>query len=313
MLARLALVLILIPGLARSTAAQQAVPLQPGDTVKLFAPTLTASRYTPLTGVVSRIGPTDMLITTRAGAESPIPLSAILEVRKASGFHREIGNGIRIGGLAGLVIGHIGGSGSDAGDQNQAYIGALVGAAVGGIVGSRIKTTRWHTLPLSTVRPDPLPGTVVRIVSPRFSTGAPVRGTIRSWSADSVGFQREGDTAVLVLPASEVSSVEWPMSRGRQTKKGAGIGLGIGLVVGAIVAAATVEDCSVNAFICIPPEAQALFIGTGGGSVGGLIGAAIGYSAHSTKWEHGTPGPPRIAVAPLISPQGWGLAVSVSF
>jgi len=313
MLARLALVMILVPGLARSTAAQQATLLQPGDTIKLFAPTLTANRYTALTGVVSRIGPTDLFITTRAGAESPIPLSSILELRKASGFHRETSNGIAAGLLAGYAIAHIVGSGSDAGDQNQAYIGALVGGAVGGIVGSRIKTTRWHTLPLSTVRPDPLPGTVVRIVSLRFSTGAPVRGTIRSWSADSVGFQREGDTAVLVLPASEVSSVEWPMSRGRQTKKGAGIGLGIGLVVGAIVAAATVEDCSVNAFICIPPEAQALFIGTGGGSVGGLIGAAIGYSAHSTKWEHGTPGPPRIAVAPLISPHGWGLAVSLSF
>ena len=310
--ARLALALVLILGLARSTAAQQATLLQPGDTIKLFAPTLTAGRYTPLTGVVSRIGPTDLFIVG-AEAERAIPLAAIVELRKTWGYHRETWRGVGAGLLAGSVIGHIGGTGSDAGDENLAKIATLVGAAVGGIVGSRIKTTRWHTLPLSTVRPDPLPGTVVRIVSLRFSTAAPVRGTIRSWSADSVGFQREGDTAVLVLPASEVSSVEWPMSRGRQTKKGAGIGLGIGLVVGAIVAAATVEDCSVNAFICIPPEAQALFIGTGGGSVGGLIGAAIGYSAHSTKWEHGTPGPPRIAVAPLISPHGWGLAVSLSF
>ena len=129
-----------------------------------------------------------------------------------------------------------------------------------------------------------------------------------------MAFQRDGDTAVLVLPASEVSSVEWPMSRGRQTKKGLGIGLVIGVVVGGIVAAATpVEDCSVGDWICIPPEAERLFIATGGGAVGGLIGAAIGYSAHSTKWERGQPGPPRIAVAPLISPQGWGLAVSVSF
>ena len=312
MLARLALVLMLVPGLARSTAAQQATLIQPGDTVKLFAPTLTASRYTPLTGVVSRIGPTDLFIVGTA-TERPIPLSAILEVRKASGFHRETSNGIAAGLLAGYVIDQIVGSGSDAGGQNQAYIGALVGAAVGGIVGSRIKTTRWHTLSLRTVRPDPLPGTVVRIASPRFPTGAPVRGTIRSWSADSVGFQRDGDAAVLVLPASEVSSVEWPMSRGRQTKKGLAIGMGIGVVVGAIVAAATVEDCSVDAFICIPPEAQVLFIGTGGGAVGGLIGAAIGYSAHSTKWERGQPGPPRIAVAPLISPHGWGVAVSLSF
>jgi len=312
MLARLALVLILVPGLARSAAAQLPMSLQPGDTVKLYAPPLTANRYTPLTGIVSRIGPTDLFIVG-AGAERAIPLAAIVELRKASGFHRETSNGIAAGLLAGYTISQIVASGSYAGDQNQAYIGALVGAAVGGIVGSRIKTTRWQTLSLRTVRPDPLPGTVVRIVSPRFSTGAPVRGTIRSWSADSVGFQRDGDPAVLVLPAGEVSSVEWPMSRGRQTKKGLGIGLGIGLVVGAIVAAATVEDCHVGDWICIPPEAQALFIGTGGGAVGGLIGAAIGYSAHSTKWERGQPGPPRIAVAPLISPHRWGLAVSLSF
>jgi len=312
MLARFALVLILFPGLARSTAAQQAVPLQPGDTVKLFAPTLTANRYTPLTGVVSRIGPTDLFIVGTA-TERPIPLSAILELRKVSGFHRETSNGIAAGLSAGYVIGKVAVSGSDAGDPNQAYIGALVGAAVGGIVGSRIKTRRWQTLSLRTVRPDPLPGTLVRIVSPRLSTGAPVKGTIRSWSADSVGFQPEHDAAVLVLPASEVSSVEWPVSRGRQTKKGGGIGLGIGVVAGAIVAAVTVEDCSVDAFICFPPEAQALFIGTGGGAVGMLIGAAIGYSAHSTRWERGQPGPPRIAVAPLISPHGWGLAVSLSF
>ena len=74
MLARLALALILVPGLARSTAAQQ--PLQPGDTVKLLAPTLTANRYTPLTGVVSRIGPTDLFIVG-TGAERAIPLAAI--------------------------------------------------------------------------------------------------------------------------------------------------------------------------------------------------------------------------------------------
>lgn len=311
MLARLALAVILVPSLARSTAAQQ--PLQPGDTVKLFAPTLTAARYTPLTGVVSRLGPTDLFITTGAGAESPIPLSAILELRQASGFHRKISNGIAVGLLAGYVVGHIGGSGSQAGDDNRAQIGALVGAAVGGIVGSRIKTTRWQTLSLHTVRPDPLPGTYVRIVSPRFSTGAPVRGTIRSWSADSVGFQRDGDPAVLVLPAREVSSVEWPVSRGRQTKSGGLIGLVLGLAVGTGVAVATAEDCSPGAWLCFSPEEQALLGGMGGGAVGVVIGSVIGYLSHQTTWEHGQPGPARIAVAPLISPHGWGLAVSLSF
>jgi len=74
MLARLALALILIPGLARSTAAQQTMPLQPGDTVKLFAPTLTANRYTPLTGVVSRIDQDDPLAhaVPEHGAARPV-------------------------------------------------------------------------------------------------------------------------------------------------------------------------------------------------------------------------------------------------
>ena len=306
--ARLALALVLILGLARSTAAQQ--PLQPGDTVKLLAPTLTANRYTPLTGVVSRIGPTDLFIVG-AEAERAIPLAAIVELRKTWGYHRETWRGVGAGLLAGSVIGHIGGTGSDAGDENLAKIATLVGAAVGGIVGSRIKTTRWHTLPLSTVRPDPLPGTVVRIVSLRFSTAAPVRGTIRSWSADSVGFQREGDTAVLVLPASEVSSVEWPVSRRRQTMTGSLIGLGIGAVVGAIAAGVSAESCTSWCFFT--PEESALIGGTGGGVLGAAIGAVAGSLTHRTTWERGQPGPPRIAVAPLISPHGWGLAVSLSF
>jgi len=310
MLARLALALILVPGLARSAAAQLPLSLQPGDTVKLFAPTLTASRYTPLTGVVSRIGPTDLFIMG-AAAERAIPLSAIVELRKTWGYRRETWRGLGVGLLAGLVIGRIGGTGSDAGDQNLAQIGALVGAAVGGIVGSRIKTTRWQALSLRTVRPDPLPGTFVRIVSPRFSTGAPVRGTIRSWSVDSVGFQRDGDPAVLVLPASEVSSVEWPVSRRRQTATGSLIGLGIGAVVGAVAAGVSAESCTSWCFFS--PEESALIGGTGGGVLGAAIGAVAGSLTHRTTWEHGTPGPPRIAVAPLISPHGWGLAVSVSF
>jgi len=310
MLARLALALILILGLARSTAAQLPLSLQPGDTVKLFAPTLTANRYTPLTGVVSRIGPTDLFIVG-AEAERAIPLAAIVEVRKTWGYRRETWRGLGVGLLAGLVIGRIGGTGSDAGDQNLAQIGALVGAAVGGIVGSRIKTTRWQTLSLRTVRPDPLPGTAVRIVSPRFATGAPVRGTIRSWSADSVGFQRDGDPAVLVLPASEVSSVEWPVSRRRQTAKGGLIGLGIGAVVGAIAAGVSAESCTSWCFFT--PEESALLGGTGGGALGAAIGAVAGSLTHRTTWERGQLGPPRIAVAPLISPHGWGVAVSVSF
>lgn len=315
MLARLGLALVLIPGICRSTTAQQAILLQPGDSVKLLAPTLTASQYTSLTGVVRRIGPTDLFIAAPTGAERRIPLSAIVELRRASGFRREILRGIDaglgVGSTVALLLQKSDGVGGSSDNRRQLIITAALGA-VGGIVGSRIKTTRWEVLSLSAVRPEPLPGTFVRIVSPRLSTGAPVSGTIRSWSADSVGFQPEHDPAILVLPASEVSSVEWPVTRGRQTTRGGLIGGGIGAVVGAIAAGAAAEDCS-GGFLCFPPEAMALLGAAVGFGVGGVVGGTLGYLTHWTKWEHGEPGRRRISVAPLISPHGGGLAISVSF
>ena len=102
MLARLALALILILGLARSTAAQR--PLQPGDTVKLFAPTLTAGRYTALTGVVSRIDQDDPLAgnVPAHGAARPIARdrrahrqSALLDGRSGAGHDPIVERGQR--------------------------------------------------------------------------------------------------------------------------------------------------------------------------------------------------------------------------
>lgn len=314
MFTRLGLVLVLVSGICQSADAQQAGLLQPGDGVRLFAPTLTANRYTPLTGVVSRIGPTELFIAAPTGAERRIPLSAIVELRRAAGSRREILRGIEIGvgvgGTVALVLQKSDGLGSSSDNQRQLIITAALGV-VGGIVGSRIKTTRWEVLSLSTVRPEPLPGTLVRIVSPRLAQGTPVSGTVRSWSTDSVGFQPENDPAVLVLPIGEVNSVEWPVTRALQTTRGVLIGGGIGALAGTIVGAATSEDS--GCFICFSSGEMAFIGGIGGLVVGGVVGGVVGSLTHRTKWEHGEPGGRRVSVAPLISPQGGGIAMSLSF
>jgi hypothetical protein len=314
MFTRLGLVLVLVSGICRSADAQQAGLLRPGDGVRLYAPTLTANQYTSLSGAVTRIGPTDLFIATPTGAERPIPLSAIVELRRAAGSRREIVRGIEtgvgVGGIVALVLHKSDGLGGQSDNQRELIITAALGA-VGGIVGSRIKTTHWEVLSLSTVRPEPLPGTFVRIVSPRLAKGTPVSGTVRSWSADSVGFQPENDPALLVFPIGELNSVEWPVTRGRQATRGVLIGGGIGAVVGAIAGAATPEaSCS---FLCFSSGEMALIGGLGGLMVGGVVGGVVGTLTHWTKWEHGEPGGKRISVAPLISPHGGGVAMSLSF
>jgi hypothetical protein len=314
MFERLSLVLVLVSGICRSADAQQAGLLQPGDGVRLLAPTLTANQYTSLSGVVTRIGPTDLFIATPTGAERPIPLSAIVELRRASGFRREtfrgVDFGLGVGGIVALVLHKSDGLGGSSDNQRQLIITAALGA-VGGIVGSRIKTTHWEVLSLSTVRPEPLPGTLVRVVSPRLAKITPVTGTVRSWNPDSVWFQPENDSAVLGLPIGEVNSVEWPVAQRRQTTRGLLIGGGLGAVAGAIAGAETAGDCT--GWLCFSSGEMALIGGLGGLVVGGVVGGVVGALTHWTRWEHGEPGGRRIAVAPLISPKGGGVAMSLTF
>ena len=137
-------------------------------------------------------------------------------------------------------------------------------------------------------------------------------GTIRSWSADSISFQPEDALAVVVLRARDVSSVEWPVTRGRQTVRGGLIGIAMGTFTGAIVAGAAAESCSGGPF-CFSTGAVAALGGIAGGSVGLVVGAVIGSLSHSTRWEHGYPSPGRVTVVPQVSRQGGGLSVSLRF
>ena len=167
-------------------------------------------------------------------------------------------------------------------------------------------------LPISPVRPEPAPGTFVRIGSPRFSAGTPVSGTVRSWGRDSVAFQPDDGGVVLSLATGEVESVEWPVNRGRRTRTGAGIGAMVGAVVGGVIGARDEKGCdrSIIGDVC----GLATFGGVVlGGGLGMVAGGIAGYFIRWTRWERGEPGRTRVALAPLIPPHGWGGAMSVQF
>ncbi len=275
MLAKMVLAALLIQVAPGRLTAQRPIGIRPGDRVQVFAPTLTADWYHPLTGRVTQIGPTDLLLMTPAGSERQIPLAAIVDLRRDS------------------TPGH--------------------------------RRPEWEVLSLAAVRPQPLPGTLVRIVSPRFSTSKPVRGTIRSWNEDSVAFEPERDAVVVVLSAKDVSSVEWPVQIGQRTRTGANLGGTIGFAVGLLAGATIGTPCrqgsgpdplglnGLDGLCSAGKVLQVAFGGLGGALVGAGLGAVIGHAVRWTRWEPADPSGGRITVGPLISRRGIGVTMSVRF
>lgn len=114
-------------------------------------------------------------------------------------------------------------------------------------------------------------------------------------------------TKVVSVPLTTIREFEvsHPVSnRG----KGALIGLGVGVVSGAIVGAA--EGSCTQDQICIAPRGSEPLIGAVVfGGAGALLGALLGSTIHSDRWESLSSSRAKVTLAP----RGAGLALSLTF
>jgi hypothetical protein len=155
---RPALLALLLGSAAWSEAvAQNPVPLQPGQRVRVQF----ADPRTPvLTGAVQAIGPDTLVVHPDGGpgakSVTAIPLSSVAGLQVSRGRHSKWATGLLIGLGAGAVTGAILGATSRSDwlftSTDMATIGAVTFGAVGGVVGVIIgaltKTERWEAVPI---------------------------------------------------------------------------------------------------------------------------------------------------------------------
>jgi hypothetical protein len=233
------------------------------------------------------------------------------------GTRRNTGNGALMGYLAGGI-----GSGlvtqaagtSEARTSRITAVGALLGAAAGAIAGHRDQGTRWVPLSLRSIRPEPIPGTRVRIRKLAPLAESTLEGVVWAVTPDSLVIAGEsGDLTRLAL--ADVRSLEWPYARKRSTLRGVGVGAALGAVAGLALGLASGSDCGPSDWLCFDREALAVAGAFAFGSLGAVTGGVIGHFTPRTVWESAAPRGHRTAirVQPRIDRRGVGVKASVRF
>jgi hypothetical protein len=138
------------------------------------------------------------------------------------------------------------------------------------------------------------PGARVRIARPMIcpphtncTGGSPQQyvGTFVTWSDDTLLVQSNGST--IVLPLDAVTKLEVSQGQKSNTVVGALVGLLIGGIAGAAIAKATHEECE-GGWGCFGDLGPRFVAGAGfviGGLGGGGVGALIGRSIKTDRWE----------------------------
>ena len=125
------------------------------------------------------------------------------------------------------------------------------------------------------------PGSRVRVST--ASSYAPVVGTVIAQEADSLRLLVAGRGAPVAVAFASIRDLE--INRGRHSNAGRGalIGLGVGAGAGLLLGVAA-SSCGAEDWICPGPAAvpaMALLVG----SLGTGIGALIGLTSSSERWE----------------------------
>ena len=113
-------------------------------------------------------------------------------------------------------------------------------------------------------------------------------GTLQLLDADSLVMRPNGGPSRLVIPLASLTRFEVHRGEKSQTGKGAGIGFAIGAVGGIVFGVAASEGlkgsrtgiCDEG---CIPAAVAVGVVGFGG--VGALLGALVGSSFKTDRWE----------------------------
>lgn len=145
-----------------------------------------------------------------------------------------------------------------------------------------------HThLPVSRIRPYPLPGTVVRI---RLTGGKELEGVFTEQDADSLRVTVTGQR--IAVARNELERLTW--RSGRQGAAGTVTGGAVmGGMMGAMLGFAVGPDCSGQAFCFLDQEGTALLFGLSGAALGAGIGWLV---PRAWRWEGAEREGPRLAV-----------------
>lgn len=128
----------------------------------------------------------------------------------------------------------------------------------------------------------------------------------------TVNYRQVFRTDTIVLPLTAIDQLELRTHSGHRTGRGAAWGLGIGAATGFVVGVATYEPCEPNSF-CFKASSStengfqgALIFGL----VGAGLGAFIGSTVRSDKWEAI---PVRPASLRVVPGHDLGIAVTIVF
>jgi hypothetical protein len=143
-------------------SAQQEMPVEPGDRVRVSAPGVLAGQ---VVGTIKELSP-DTCVLQVEGRPWPValPLASVTQLEVSRGHKSKSGIGILIGGGVGFLGGYLIGTqttvcetcgGSESKGKTGLAFGTilgLLGAAAGGELGSRNKVELWEEVPIERLR-----------------------------------------------------------------------------------------------------------------------------------------------------------------
>lgn len=302
----IALLVPMLPVLAVAGLATQI----PGDTVRVRI----GLGPDQVQGVVSRLdGRVLELVPLDRAAVRIVPLEQVTELERRDGLRRRPMTGAALGYLVGTVVMQVAvdNTGYSRHSKQTVQIGALAGIGAGLIVGHLVRTPRWRRTSLVTVRPDLLPGQLVRGAGAGPSR-MPFQGVIARATPDSLYVVGQGGPAVAVS-RHDLTGLEWPVARRRAIGYGIGLGALAGGLAGAALGYASYNE---DDWFFDSAGATALFVGIAGAVFGMTVGGIVGALHHRTVWESA----PRVEqpavaaqIAPILAPDRVGAALRVSW
>lgn len=259
-------------------AAQQADPLPTGLRIRVLHARGADGTLTTVSGRLAERTGTHLLVEDElTGRKLQVPLARVLGIERDGGDARQT---LNVGLLAAV--------------SGDGVLGILGATAAGAATGASIRQTRWKRVPLGSLRPDLVPGMLVRLRIHRPHGGEKLEGVVSGTSRDSVTLLLKDGITHRQVAREAVRDAAWPNGARRANTEGLIIGLTAGLGVGAALAGgSSCDDSDVALFPC----GLWTVLGIGAiASTGATMGYVFGSLVRKLQWEKGQV--PRIGAEP---------------
>lgn len=268
-----------LAGVPATAAAQN--PVSAGQAVELLSHPGVSGPTLKLRGTLVHAGP-DSVTVRVSEADRTVALADVagLKVRR---MERQTLLGATLGMATVWLI--------NADDPEPDLAKAAGGAAIGAALGMLVKLPRYKKAPVSELRPDLLPGTVVRL---QLASG-PVTGTFVKASREQVIIETANRQRVLI-PRQEVTRISWRSGKGRRPWALPVIFGAVGLFVG--LTAANEPVCAPDAWLCMR-GIETTVTGMTGLAIGTAVGTGISLMVpRPWRWEQASRPAPRLMLGP---------------